>query len=63
MYTRHVYSLGEIQKSIILAEGYRAGRVIHVTMHRITSLTEIDSKVAGKNFCDTFRAAENEHRI
>ena len=59
VYTRHVHSVREIQKSIILVEGYRAARVIHVTMRRITSCAEIDSKVAGKNSCN----APGEKRV
>lgn len=62
VYTSHVCSLREIQKSIILVEGYRAARVIHVTMHRITSCAEIDSKVAGKNSCNAFPPARNVHK-
>lgn len=54
VYTRHVYSVRDIQKSIILVEGYRAARVIYVTMHRITPCAEIDLKVVGKNSCDAF---------
>lgn len=63
VYTRHVHSVREIQKSIILVEGYRAARVIHVTMRRITSCAEIDSKVAGKNSCNAFPPIQERVQI